>query len=59
VRIVIEVIDAIGIERRRPALYAVHRVALVQQELRQIGAVLAGDARNQCALSHNILALRL
>ena len=57
VRILVEVIDAVGVEQRRTALDAVHLVALLQQQFRQIGAVLAGDAGNQCAL-HGISMLR-
>ena len=43
VRILIEMVDTAGVEGRRAALDAVHHVALLQQEFRQIGAVLAGD----------------
>jgi hypothetical protein len=31
----------------------VHRIALFQQELRQVAAVLAGDAGDQRVLHHN------
>ena len=34
------------------ALDAVDLVALVQQELREVCAVLAGDAGNQCGLAN-------
>jgi hypothetical protein len=37
----------LGVEQRGAALDAVHLVALFQQELGQIGAVLAGDAGDQ------------
>jgi hypothetical protein len=47
VRVLVDVIDAFGVEGRGPALDAVHGVALFQQEFRQVGAVLAGDAGNQ------------
>ena len=50
VELVIKVIDAFGIERRCAALDAVHLIALGEQELGKIGAVLAGDSRNECAL---------
>ena len=47
VRILIEMVDALGVERRRAALDAVHDVALGEQEFGEIGAVLAGDAGDQ------------
>ena len=40
-RIDVEMIDALGIERRRAALDAVHDIALCEQQLGEIGAVLA------------------
>ena len=46
-RILVEVIDPGGVEAARPALDAMHGVALVQQKLRQVAAVLAGDAGDQ------------
>ena len=52
VRILVEVVDAVGVEERRAALDAVHLVALVEQELGEVGAVLAGDAGDQCDLGH-------
>ena len=58
VRILIQVIDAIGIERRRAALDAVDDVALVEQKLRQIGAILAGDSGDKCNFGH-VLFMRL
>jgi hypothetical protein len=39
------VIDAIGIEKRRAALYAMNDVALLQKKFGQVSAVLAGDTR--------------
>ena len=47
VRILIEVIDPGGVETAGPALDAMHGVALLQQQLRQVAAVLAGDAGDQ------------
>ena len=46
-RIQIEVIDARGVEGRRAPDQAVDDVALVEQLLGQIGAVLAGDTRDE------------
>ena len=43
----IEVIDARGVEGRRAPDQAVDDVALVEQLLGQIGAVLAGDTRDE------------
>jgi hypothetical protein len=48
VRILVEMIDTIGIEERRTALDAVDFVTLLQQELREVGAVLPRGARDQC-----------
>jgi hypothetical protein len=47
VRILVEVVDAVGIEQGGPALDAMHLVALVEQELGEIGAVLSRDAGDQ------------
>ena len=44
VRILVEMIDARGIERGRPPLDAVDRVAEAKQIFGEIGAVLPGDA---------------
>jgi hypothetical protein len=49
-RILIQMIDAVGIEQRCPALDSVYFVALVEQELGEISAVLAGYACNKCDL---------
>ncbi len=47
VRVLVEVVDALGVERRGAALDAVHRVTLGQQQLGEVGAVLPGDAGDQ------------
>ncbi len=52
VRVVVEVVDAVGVEQAGAALDAVHDVALVEQELGQVGAVLPGDAGDECRLCH-------
>jgi hypothetical protein len=59
VRILVEVIDAVRIERAGPADQAVHFVAFIQQELRQIGAVLAGDAGDQRAAAGDGFSLAI
>ena len=46
-RILVEVIDPGGVEAAGPAFDAMHGVALLQQKLRQVAAVLAGDAGDQ------------
>ena len=46
--ILVDVIDALGIEARCPAFDAVDLVALFQEEFGEVGAVLAGDAGNEC-----------
>ena len=46
-RILVQVIDAVGIEQRRAALDTMNFIALVEQELGEIGAILAGDAGDQ------------
>ena len=52
VRIVIEVIDAIGVEQACPADQTVHLVALGEQKLGQVRAILPGNTRDQGALCH-------
>ena len=47
VRILVEVIDAVGVEERRAPLDAVDDVALAEEELGEVGAVLAGDAGDE------------
>ena len=53
VRILVEVVDPVGVEQRRAALDAVDLVALAEQELGEVGAVLAGDAGDQCCAFHS------
>ena len=54
VRILVEMLDPAGVERRRAALDAVDDIALVEQQFGQIGAVLAGDAGDQGDLVRNV-----
>ena len=51
-RVLIEVIDARGIERRAPALEPMHLISLGQQKLGQIGTVLPGNSCDECASGH-------
>ena len=46
--------DALEVEGARPADHAADLVALVEQELGQVGAVLAGDAGDQCSFRHAV-----
>ena len=48
VRVVVEVVYPVGVKERRPTLYPVDNVALVEQELGEVGAVLAGDSGDEC-----------
>jgi hypothetical protein len=49
VRVVVQVVDPAAVEQRRAADQAVHLVALVQQQLGQVRAVLARDAGDERA----------
>jgi hypothetical protein len=50
VRIMIKMVDAIGIEEACPANDAVHFVSFAQQEGREISPVLTGDPGDQGSL---------
>jgi len=43
--VLVQVVDALSVEKRRAALHTVHQVLFVEQKLTEIGAVLSGDAR--------------
>ena len=45
-RILVKMINAIGIEGRCAALYTMNVVALRQKEVGQVRAILSGDTRN-------------
>jgi len=47
VRVLVEVVDALGVERRGAALQAVDFVTFGKQEFRQVGAILAGNSGDQ------------
>jgi|SRR5262249_7531513 len=52
-RILVEVLDATGVEGGRPTFYAVNDVSFIEQEFGKISTVLASSASNQChALCH-------
>ena len=46
VRILIKMVDSIGVERRGAAFDAVHRVSLCNEEFGKVGTILPGDARD-------------
>ncbi len=48
VRVLVEVVNAGRIEKRGTALDAMDDVALVEQQFGEVGAVLAGDAGDEC-----------
>jgi hypothetical protein len=52
VRVLVQVVDAVGVEHAGAALDAVHLVALLQQEFGQVGAVLAGDAGDHARFTY-------
>ncbi len=47
VRVLIQMVDPVGVEQGRAPLDAVHHITLVQEKFRQIGAILPGDPRDQ------------
>ena len=47
VRVLIDMINALSIKRRRTALDAMHFISLLEQKFGQIRAVLAGHAGNE------------
>ena len=46
--LLIEVVDAIGVEQRSAPLDAMNDIVFLKQEFGQISSVLAGDSRDQC-----------
>src|SRR4030095_1084443 len=54
VAVAIEVVDAFGVEQRRAAFDAVYDVSAAQQEVGEIGAVLPGDAGDDCYFFRHI-----
>jgi hypothetical protein len=56
VRVLVEVVDALGVEARRAADHAVDLVAFGEQQLGEVGAVLPGDACDECAF-HGVFSV--
>ena len=54
VRIHIQMVNPICIERRTPAEDPVNLIPLFKEKLRQIGAVLSRNTRNQCLFHFHI-----
>jgi hypothetical protein len=50
VRVLVEMVDALGIKRGSAPLQAMNFISLGEQELRQVGAILPRNPRDQCAL---------
>ena len=48
-RVLVQVVNPVGVEQRGAAFDAVHCVAFVQQQFCQVSAVLAGHAGDQCS----------
>ncbi len=46
VRILVEMIDAVGVERGGPSLDTVDFIAFTEQQLGQVGTILSGDSRD-------------
>ena len=46
--VLVEVINSLGIQGRRTPLDPVDLVALIEQELRKVGAILARDPGYKC-----------
>src|SRR5664280_2570030 len=55
---ILDVGDPFEVERARAPHHPAHLIALTEQEFGQIGAVLAGDARDQCSFRHAVGAPR-
>ena len=49
VRILIQVVNPVGVEQGGPALDTVHFVAFGQQQFGEVGTVLSGDASDERA----------
>ena len=50
----VEMVDAIGVEEACAPHHAVDFVAFPEQELSEVGAVLPGNAGDQCTLRHTV-----
>jgi hypothetical protein len=55
VGILVEVVDAIGVQQGSAAFNAVHLIPLLQKEFGEIGAILTGNASNQGSFQEGVL----
>jgi len=53
-RVLVQVVDTVGVERLTTTFYAVHMVALGQQQFCKVRAVLAGNAGDECGFGHEL-----
>jgi hypothetical protein len=53
-RILVQVIDAVGVEQAAAALDAMDFIAFAQQQFCQVGAVLSGDACDESDFGHDV-----
>jgi hypothetical protein len=51
-RILVKVINALSVDRRRPSFDAMNNIPFRQQQFRKISAILPRDTRNQRRLRH-------
>ena len=58
VGILVEVVDAIGVQQGSAALDAVHFIPLLEKELGEIGAILTGDAGDQSSFQEGSSSAR-
>lgn len=47
VRVLVQVVNAIGVEQRGATLDAVNNIAFLEQKLGEIGSILTSDASNE------------
>ncbi|CCK07648.1 phytase family [Cronobacter sakazakii 696] len=59
VRILVDMVNALGIEGRRAAFDTVDFITFLKQKLSQIGAILSGYAGNESNFTHNLFFLCL
>jgi hypothetical protein len=45
--VLVEMVDAVGVEKRSATLDAMDDVALLEEELGEVRAILSGDARDE------------
>lgn len=58
-RILIEMVNAVGIEKRTSSFNTVDDVAFTKQQLGKVSAILTGDAGDECDFGHIFLLFKL